>query len=588
LQAAVGTGDPVLADAAAAAASAGQGGQVTQYLAGVPALLDRWAGRGGDSYGQAVITAAMDAARFGYASVLPAALVQEAAVGYLTASPRTKDIAAWGDRALDWATTELRGAVRALQPVPPPSGTGVAGYQVADYLDQYGRRTREDQLGPASLWDALITYTTSPNDVRRLAQAAVDRGLYRYASALWTTAATLGSTYAAAMVVDNLRQVNPGDAARAARWAAEHASLDDLSEIGRLLTSVRKAGTGDETHILVTRAGQANLDDPMAALALLRALHEAGADDMAQTLATRAAKQASLHDPNGTARLLESLREIGSGDAIATLLARDPAGQASLQNLRAVGQLLQELHKSGADDDVQALATRAAQQASLHDPNGTARLLESLREIGAGDAIATLLARDPAGQAILHGPKDGWDLYRQLLEVDNDAAQALMTRSNGLLDPGFVALLRLQALHRDGADDDARALATHAAGQANLHDPDTTAWLLRAMREVGADDAITTLLARDPVGQADIQPYRLHEVGNLVHALSEVGADDDANALATRAANLGHFRRLVGHHGHPDEGSKYRFGREPDDTPSPPWSWQQPTVTTNEPSSAAN
>jgi hypothetical protein len=56
------TGDPALAAAAVAAASAGQDGQVAQYLAGVPDLLDRYAGRGGDRYGQAVITTAMDRA----------------------------------------------------------------------------------------------------------------------------------------------------------------------------------------------------------------------------------------------------------------------------------------------------------------------------------------------------------------------------------------------------------------------------------------------------------------------------------------------------------------------------------------------
>ena len=136
----------------------------------------------------------MDATRLGHASPLPAALLQEAAVGYLTGPQRTKDIASWRDTALAWATEELKGAVRALQPVPPPSGTGVVGYQVADYLDQHGRRTRQDQLGPASLWDALTTHAASASDLTRLGQAARDRGLYRHAAALWTTAVTLGST----------------------------------------------------------------------------------------------------------------------------------------------------------------------------------------------------------------------------------------------------------------------------------------------------------------------------------------------------------------------------------------------------------
>ena len=157
---------------AAAAASGGQDGQLTQYLAGVPDLLDRYAGPGHNPYGQAVITAAMNAARLGHANPLPTVLLQEAAVGYLTGPQRTKPIATWRDTALDWAAGELKGAVRALERVPPPDGTGVAGYQVADYLDQHGRRARQDQLGPASLWDALTTHAATASDLTRLAQAA--------------------------------------------------------------------------------------------------------------------------------------------------------------------------------------------------------------------------------------------------------------------------------------------------------------------------------------------------------------------------------------------------------------------------------
>src|SRR5205807_7117651 len=108
LQAAARTGNLVLADAAETAASAGQAGQVTQYLAGVPDLLRRYDGPGGDPYGQAVITAAMDATRLGHASPLPAALLQEGAVGYLTDAQRTKDIAIWRETALTWAAEELR------------------------------------------------------------------------------------------------------------------------------------------------------------------------------------------------------------------------------------------------------------------------------------------------------------------------------------------------------------------------------------------------------------------------------------------------------------------------------------------------
>jgi hypothetical protein len=220
MTAAAEVGDPVLA-AAAAAAAAGQDGQVTQHLAGAGDLLRRYDGPGGDPHGQAMISAAMDAARLGHASPLPAALLVDAAAGYLTGPQGTGG----PDTALAWAADELNGAVLALHPVPRASGAGVPGYRVAGYLDQHGRRTRQDQLGPASLWDALASHAAGASDLARLAQAARDRGLYRHTAALWTAAAAQGSTVAARQLFTHLRQVSPADAARAGRWAVGHASL---------------------------------------------------------------------------------------------------------------------------------------------------------------------------------------------------------------------------------------------------------------------------------------------------------------------------------------------------------------------------
>ena len=397
-------GDSVLAEAAAAAASAGKDGQVTQFLAGVPDLLRRYVGPGGDPYGQAVITAAMDAARLGHASPLPAALVQEAAVGYLTGPQRTEDIASWRDTALAWATEELKGAVRALQPVPPPSGTGVAGYQVADYLDQHGRRNRQDQLGPPSLWDALTARTASASDLARLGQAARDRGLYRHAAALWTTAATLGSTNAARQLITHLRQVSPVDTTRAAQWAVSHASLDDPWAVAELLGTLDAAGVSDAAAALASRAaGHASVDDPQAVAWLLRALDAAGASDAVTALASRAAGHASVDDPQAVAELLRALDEAGASGAAAALLARDPAGHASVDDPQAVAELLRALDAAGASDAVTALASRAAGHASVDDPRAVAELLGALDAAGASGAAAALASR-AAGHASLDDP----------------------------------------------------------------------------------------------------------------------------------------------------------------------------------------
>ena len=528
LEAAAGTGDLVLAKAAAAAASAGQDGQVTQYLAGVPDLLDRYEGSGGDPYGQAVITAAMDATRLGHASLLPAALVQEAAVGYLTGPQRTTDIASWRDTALAWAAEELKGAVRALQPIPPPSGTGVAGYQVADYLDQHSRRTRQDQLGPASLWDALTTHAASGRDLTRLGKAARDRGLYRHAAALWTTAASLGSADAASELITHLQQVSPADTTRAAHWAAGQVSLDDPRDVAVLLVALHLSGAGDAVAALLARdpAGQVSLDDPRAVAALLGMLREAGAGDAVAALAARVADQVSLDDPRAVAVLLGMLREAGAGDAVAALAAR-AAGQVSLDDPEAVAVLLRALHEAGAGDAVAALLARdPAGQVSLDDGLWVVeRLLRALREAGAGDAVAALAAR-VAGQVSLD-------------------------------DPEAVAVL-LRALHEAGAGDAVAALRRPSP-----------CWV-RALHEAGGDEAVAALLARDPAGQVSLDDPE--DVARLLQELREAGAGD---AVAARVANAGMLDRFL--EVRPDEATSYRFGREPDGAPSQPWRWQEPT-----------
>jgi hypothetical protein len=104
-------GDPALA----AAAAARPDGQVIQYLAGARDLLARYDGPGTDPYGQAIITAAMDASRLGHAGPLPAALLRDAAPGYLADLDRTVGYVGEWDTALAWATD----SGWALQPVPP-------------------------------------------------------------------------------------------------------------------------------------------------------------------------------------------------------------------------------------------------------------------------------------------------------------------------------------------------------------------------------------------------------------------------------------------------------------------------------------
>jgi uncharacterized protein YidB (DUF937 family) len=602
--------DPVLADAATAAASAGQTGHLAQYLAAVPDLLDRYQGAAGDRYGRAVIIAAMDAARLGCQNPLTEALLLEAAPGYLAdPADRTKPVSAWGEAALAWATEMLRGAVQAVQPVPPTHGIGIVGYRPADYLDQHGRNDRQQQVGPTELWDAVTTHTGSAADLVGLAHAAEGYGLYRRASLLWTRAAAFGAAGAAAGLIAFLGRVCPASVIQAGAWAADQASLDNPTGISRLLEALHKVGATDAVTNLASRAAdQASLDNPtgisrllealhkvgatgaVTALldrrpadharldnswgvgALLEALHKVGATDAVTTLASRAASHARLDDPADASLLLATLRLVGITNSITTLASR-AASHVRLDDSWVVGGLLEALHEVGATDAVAMLASRAASHARLDDPAGSGRLLDALREAGATGTVAALLVRDPADYASLDNP---WNVSTLLFALHRagvtGAATALASRavaSASLDNPGITGSL-LYVLGASDPDAITALLARQPADYASLDDPAGSSWLLDALRESGAADAVTALLARQPADHASLD--RPQDVARLVDALRNAGATDAVRSLAERAGAAGIPSAYLA-----DPVATAWLGREPDFTPSAPWSWQEPT-----------
>ena len=286
--------DPRLAAAVAAAAGAGQDGQVAQYLAGVPDLLARLDGPG-DPYGQAIIKAAMDAARLGCQAPLPRAFLIQAAAGYLTPAERTLDADAWAGPALTWATEKLNGAVQAVQPVPRPYGTGTAGYRPADYLDQHGRGTRRHETGTAELWDALTAHVTATADLARLAGTAENYGLYRPAFQLYTAAAEAGDTTALKRVAWMLEKAGRAEEAiafyqRAAEAYQQGAEAGDTSARLYAAEMLQKAGRTEEAITSYQQAAEVgitgHLGPMMAAGAMAvaaRLLQETGRTEEAIT-----------------------------------------------------------------------------------------------------------------------------------------------------------------------------------------------------------------------------------------------------------------------------------------------------------------
>ncbi|MFF8932281.1 hypothetical protein ACF1AO_34015 [Streptomyces longwoodensis] len=573
---ATGNADPRLTQAAQNAADA----QVTQYLAGVPYLMDRYHAAEGAT--QALIHAAMDARRLGAGLHLPLDWLADAAPSYLTDTEYHALAPDWLPQALAYVTAPCNGIPGILtplntsrprnqrtrqRPVPSPQGPH---FLLADYLDQHGRHHRAEKIPPIDFWTAAAHHA-HPADLTELGYAAWNRGLYRDAAQLLKNATTHGNPHAASDLVNHLHILHTADH-RPAQWAVEHVALDSAYFVAMLLRELREAGADQQVGALAERAAaHTALDHPDAVALLLWEMQEAGAHQQAAVLAKRAATHIALDSAGAVARLLQQLREAEAEQQDAVLAER-AAAHAALSDLEGVAMLLRELRMSGADQQVGVLAERAAAHAALDHPDAVALLLWEMQRVGTDqqvaavaeraathtaldhpDAVALLLqelrkagvhqqAAVLAERAAAHAALDSAGTVAPLLKELREAgahqqAAALLSRdpaAHATLDhPGAVTRL-LQELREAGAHQQAAALAERAAAHATLKGPSTVARLLRELREAGTDQQATALLSRDPAAHAALDD--LDGVAMLLQELREAGAHQQAAALAERAA----------------------------------------------------
>jgi len=211
------------------------------------------------------------------------------------------------------------------------------------------------------------------------------------------------------------------------------------------------------------------------------------------------------------------------------------AASASLDDLDGVADLLKALREAGADEQAAVLAARAVTGVSLDDPYGVARLLAELREAGAAEQAAALVARDPAAHVSLG------DVGSLLYELDwagaDEQAAALAARAatSASLDDALKVGHLLAALGTHRTHEQAAVLAARAAADFALDDPFGVAHLLEVLsRARSTVEQAAALVARDPAAHVSLDD--LDGVTALLKALREAGADEQAAALAARAA----------------------------------------------------
>ncbi|MFJ7098124.1 tetratricopeptide repeat protein [Streptomyces mirabilis] len=209
----------------AQAAEHAEQNQVTQYLAGVPALIQRY--QTAPPPVRALIDAAMDIRRLGYGEHIPLELLEAATYEYLTDLEFDLLPEDWLEAALAHAAKPQRGIRGPLTRVRPRSRGAVGGpvrYRLADPLDQLGREERRRLSPPPELWDLLVRHS-NPSDALSIGESAEYRCLYRTAVTLYENSANSGISKAAIKIAGILSMTSRHQ--EAIEWYEEAHSLGD-------------------------------------------------------------------------------------------------------------------------------------------------------------------------------------------------------------------------------------------------------------------------------------------------------------------------------------------------------------------------
>ncbi|MBB5081507.1 S1 family peptidase [Nonomuraea endophytica] len=520
--------DPRLARAAAEAAD----GKITQYLAGVPVLLDRY--RTAPPAVRALIHAAMDARRLGYGPHLSDRFLADAAPGYLTDDE-------WDALGDDWLEAAFAYAARRGSGIPwiitrarprTTTSSGAPVCRLADYLEQTGRRERAGLYPPDSFWSAAARLT-QPATLYALGVSAYDRGLYKAAAQLWKHATAYDSPPAAF----RLLKVFPDDF-RVLRHVLEHTTVDQPATAAALLGTLQELGANEEVEALLARglASSIPLDDLYGVVALFRILREIGADeDVDALLARDLARSIPLVDLYGVVTLLSVLGEAEANEQVEALAQR-AVGEVALTNPLALDSLLRHaLPSIGQGNQVMALVERAVGDVDLNNPYLTIRLLELLRVAEAHEQ-AIALAERAVHTVDLSEPFSITRLLQGLREVGaHEQAMAFAERAVQGVDlsaPNTVGSV-LEALRRaEEHEAIAVLLARDPARFVSLNDPEAIGWLLETLYTIAAQEQIAALIARDPAHHAHLDDPG--GIARLLHALTLSEAHDQVEILLGR------------------------------------------------------
>ncbi|MGJ5748584.1 hypothetical protein FB563_6104 [Streptomyces puniciscabiei] len=485
-----------------------QHGEITQYLAGVPALVERY--RTASPGAKAFIHAAMDARRLGHAEGLSLSFLEEAAIGYLTDQQFDSISENWLEESLAYLAAPTRGARGALTRMrsrPGQTEPGPLCYRLADYLDQIGQNERRSLCPPQGFWNAAVNHLSATDDLLALGRAAEERWRLRLASALYTKTAALGQVQGLAAAAQLLDRV--GENAAAQQLFQQAAEAGHAGAMVRLAEERARAADHEEAARLYSAAADAG--DAAALVALCHIREVAGQHQEAERLAVQASQR-------GEQKALVTLARGRSRNP--DFPATEEERLLRLAGGKEVAQLAQRRLRAGDLVEAERLAAEAARMGSSGALSRVARAHRLAGNVKAAEQLYRQAIQSDA--TVLAGSRPYEELAR-IREEAGDLQEAEQLYRTGA-ERSVTHILRLL---RDGTPSSVRKR------------------LAEDLRHAAEGTALLNMaLMRERMGD-ESEAERLHRLAGdrglrqLITARDDAGEWSEAEQLALRAAAKG-------------------------------------------------
>ena len=538
---AVSAHDPLLAEASDRAAD----GQITQYLAGAPALTDRYCTAPPGA--AALVRAAMDLSRLGGVSQMPQGFLEAAAEGYLSDSEYDALDEDWFDAALAYARTPFRGVRGMLSSVRTRPGAcdGTVRLRLADYLEQAGRKERQYAAPPASFWQAARLHLGDPQTLTSLARAAQARWRDQDAVLLYQQVLDSGNTSSALTLAWLWRERGkPEEASRVRRQAAvaghvaaleEHlrelVDAADLKGAEQVLREAADKGVA-AAQLILARAlagdGQpeeaARWYDEVARCGDAEVLHAYASDLRASGDTDRARHILQAAGDDKAARELAFLAgEFGTAaEAEATALEAFACGETRPLHLLAQRAVAEGRSADGVRHYRHAVAVMERRHRLRSTQSGLVDLLSPLR--GLTDSISPSRLPMPSGET--------WALCELVALLDDmEGEEAGDSELISAADAGNQWALEklIRRMHGRGARREGEALLMGKASEGELW----ALWSLthRARHDETVDRAEARSLLEGAAAAGIAQAYAA-----MIEDAEDAGFTEEADQWALRAA----------------------------------------------------